>query len=42
MPSISVTNPELIVSINLGDASHNLDGIINPIYPALPVPSVKE
>jgi len=29
MPSISVTNPELIVSMNLGDASPKLGGTVN-------------
>lgn len=29
MPSISVTNPELIVSMNLGDASPKLGGVVN-------------
>jgi hypothetical protein len=29
MPSISVTNPELITSINLGDATPKLGGIVN-------------
>jgi len=42
MSSISVTNLELCISMNLGAATHNLDGIINPIYSALPFPSVKE